>query len=125
MSMNRVFGFLFSLAVVWASAASAAFASEPGWLGVSMKVKGSGSFWSPVVASITIDGISPNSPAEEQHLAVGDTIVAINGVVVSGGKAREIKSMFDCSVGDVIHLELMHVDGSVYAVDLVAARRPR
>ena len=99
-------------------------ASGGGWFGITSNTKLSGSFWDPTVESITITKISPNSPAESQHLSVGDIIFEIDGVVVPGSKGSLIRSKMKKSVGESLPLKLKKPTGETYSALLTAAKKP-
>ena len=103
---------------------SSVVAAEKGTLGFSLKIDASGIF-SPTVNSAKIASIVPNSPAAEQHLAVGDEIVQIESTEVSGHKASELKPLIQKQVGETVHLKLKRPNGETYSATLVAVKPPR
>lgn len=74
----------FLVALFIASQASIAGASEKGWFGVGFRTELSGFFWNPTLESVSLAVVAPGSPAATQRLAVGDPVLEIEGVPVSG-----------------------------------------
>ncbi len=66
----------------------------------------------------------PGSPAARGGIAVGDSIVKLEGVAVSGRKASDLKNAARRDVGQTLRLELKRPNGQVYSVALVAVPRP-
>src|SRR5262245_10676779 len=99
-------------------------ASGGGWLGISISTKGSGVFWNPTIESVTISKVAPNSPAETQHLSVGDMIIEVEGTPVVGAKGSDLRSKMKRNVGEVIHLTLKRPNGETYSAVLTAAQKP-
>jgi len=118
--MKKSFLLVLLFAFVWTSVATAA---EKGWFGFGLKVAGEG-FFNPTVKSITVDSIAPRSPASEQHMAVGDEIIQIEGTAVPGRKASELKPLMQKQVGETIHLRLKRPAGEFYSVTLMAVKKP-
>ena len=121
MNGSRFFRVLLILAL---SSSPLLAASADGWLGISVGTKGSGAFWNPTIETITISKVAPNSPAENQHLSVGDRIIEVEGTPVLGAKGGDLRSKMKRNVGEVIHLTLMKPNGETYAAVLTAAEKP-
>lgn len=98
--------------------------SNPGWLGISFTVKGSGVFWNPTVNSIVIAEVVPNSPAAQEHLVAGDTLLEVEGQVVEGAKGSLLRSKMKREVGDLVHLKLRRANGEIYSAILKTAQKP-
>jgi len=118
--MKKLFLLVLLFTFVWTSIGTAA---EKGWFGFGLKVAADG-FFNPTVNSITVESIAPNSPAAEQHIAVGDQIIQVENTEVSGRKASELKPLMQKHVGETIHLRLKRPTGETYAVTLTAAKPP-
>ncbi len=100
-----------------------AFAEE-GWLGISVSVTGEGRFWNPVVHEIVVSGVAEGSPAAASPIVAGDQIVAVDGIVVDGKRARELQPHFEKERGETVTLVLRNAAGEKFTVELVSARRP-
>jgi C-terminal processing protease CtpA/Prc len=98
--------------------------SGDGWLGISTSIKGSGSSWNPTIATISIAKVAPHSPADNQHVSVGDMIIEVEGIPVLGVKGSDLRSKMKRDVGEVIHLTLMRPNGETYSAVLTAAKKP-
>ena len=98
-------------------------AGEKGWFGFSTAIRLSGLF-PPRIASVTVEGVEPKSPAAEKSIAVGDEIIQVENTDVPGQKASELKPLMQKQVGEVLHLKLKRAKGETYSVSLVAAKRP-
>lgn len=118
--MKKLFLLVLLFTFAWTSLTMAA---EKGWFGFSLKVAGEG-FFNPTVRSITVESIAPHSPASEQHIAVGDQIIQVEGTEVSGRKASELKPLMQKQVGETIHLRLRRPTSETYSVTLIAAKPP-
>ena len=121
--MNRSSAILKTALVVGATTLLVA-ASGGGWFGINFQIKGVGAFWNPTIESITINNIVPDSPAEHQHLSVGDQIVEVEGIQVSGSKASLLRTKMKKAVGEILHLELKKQTGETYSAVLTAASKP-
>ncbi|HEY5751657.1 MAG TPA: PDZ domain-containing protein [Chthoniobacterales bacterium] len=98
-------------------------ATEPGWLGMSVKASIQGEN-DPVLKTITIIEIEAGSPAAVANLAVGDSIIEIENVPVSGCKASEAKQLMTKAPGEKLTLRLRRTDGTTYMTVLVAGTNP-
>ncbi|MCI4568603.1 PDZ domain-containing protein [Lysobacter sp. CFH 32150] len=65
-------------------------AGERGWFGFGLKFSGEGFFLNPTVKSVTVGSLVPVSPAARSPIAVGDTIYRVEGVPMTGRKAKEL-----------------------------------
>ena len=107
--------------LLWTAVAAA---GERGYFGFGMAVKGGGFFLNPTIQTIAIASVVPGSPTARARIAVGDSIVKIEGVAIAGRKANDLKAAAARNVGETLHLELKRSNGQVYSVALVAVRRP-
>ena len=98
--------------------------SGGGWFGISPSIKGSGSFWNPTVENISIAKVAPDSPADKEHLSVGDMIIEVEGTPVAGAKANDLRSKMKRDIGQVLRLTLMRPNGETYSAVLTAAKKP-
>ena len=112
--------------ILIALACAAAFAAgERGWFGFATSIKGEGHFWNPTLVSITIEGVTPGSPAALQNVVKGDQVLEVEGKVVSGTKGSEIKAILESKApGDKLVVRLKHSNGEESLATLVAQRRP-
>lgn len=103
----------------------AADAPPIGYYGLAIQVKtGGGMPWNPTLQSVTISRVAPASPAAQKGIAVGDQVVAADGLTIAGRKARELEPVMRKTVGQALRLVLRHPDGKVYETTLVAVSKP-
>jgi C-terminal processing protease CtpA/Prc len=100
---------------------AAAFAGERGYLGFGIAVDGEGFFENPIPVAVTIDRVTPGSPAAAAGLVVGDRIVEIEGRQVKGAYARDLKPYLEREVGQAVRLVIQKDSGELKPVTLVAA----
>ena len=98
-------------------------AEEEGWFGLDVRVEGEGRFWNPVVSAIIVNSIDKGSPAENAGIAVGDRIIAVDGVKVAGKRMRSLVPHFEKGVGESLALELVGDNQQPHRVTLVGGRR--
>jgi S1-C subfamily serine protease len=100
-----------------------------GWFGIeaieAFPKKGSFSPLNPVLESVKLLKITPGSPAAQKGLAVGDRVIEIDGVVISGRKVKELQPLTKKSVGQSMRLRLKKTNGQSYTVVLVGVARPK
>ena len=101
-----------------------AMAGERGYFGFAPEVSAGGFFLNPTVRRIAIHSVAPDSPAARGGIHAGDEVLAVEGVAVVGSKALKLRSLAAREVGQTLHLRLRRPDGAVYAVALVAVKRP-
>ena len=99
-------------------------AGERGYFGFAPEVSAGGFFLNPTVKRIAIHRVAPDSPAARGGIHAGDEVVDVEGVAVVGSKALKLRSLAEREVGQTLHLRLRRPDGAVYAVALVAVKRP-
>jgi len=97
-----------------------ALAATPGVFGMSLNVKAGGWFLNPTIETLTIDAVTPDSPAALAHLAAGDEVIELDGHAVAGAKANDLKPLLRKTVGERLSLRLKRKSGEVYSVILVA-----
>jgi C-terminal processing protease CtpA/Prc len=97
-----------------------ALAAAPGVFGMSLTVKAGGWFLNPTIESLTVDSVTPGSPAALAHLAAGDEVLELDGHPVAGAKANDLKPLLHKAVGERLILRLRRKSGEVYSVTLVA-----
>lgn len=119
----------FFIVLLIASQASLAGASEKAWFGVGFRTEFGGFIWKPTLESVSLAVVAPGSPAASQHLAVGDAVLEIQGIPVSGAKGEQLdklKAILDKPkvVGDVWQLKLSRGGGVARTVVLTAVPRP-
>lgn len=106
-------------------AARAADAPPAGYYGIGISVKTDGGMpWNPKLQSVTIARVAPASPAAQKGLAVGDQVIAADGLTIAGRKARELEPVMHKTVGQPLRLALKRPDGKAYEVTLVAVAKP-
>jgi C-terminal processing protease CtpA/Prc len=77
----------------------------------------------PVLKTVTIQKVEPGLPAASAGIAVGDTIIEVEGKQVAGAKAKELEPLMRKQVGEVLRLKLRRASGESYTVSMVAAAR--
>lgn len=113
-----------SLAVALAFAPALLFAGEKGYLGFAVSVEGEGFFMNPTLKSVKVAKVVPGSPADKAGINVGDQIVEVEGRVVAGSKAGDLKPYMEREVGQTVRLGVRKPSGEVGQVALVAGRKP-
>ena len=105
--------------------AAAADAPPAGYYGIGISVKTDGGMpWNPKLQSVTISRVAPASPAAQKGVAVGDQVIAADGLTIAGRKARELEPVMRKTVGQSLRLALKRPDGKAYEVTLVAVVKP-
>jgi len=100
-----------------------AFAAAPGVFGMTLTVKAGGWFRNPTIERLTIDSVTPGSPAAKAHLAARDEVLEMDGHVVVGAKANDLKPLLHKSVGEPLKLTLKRKSGEIYSITLIAVPR--
>jgi C-terminal processing protease CtpA/Prc len=98
-------------------------AASDGWFGLTLNVDADG-FFHPVVRSIKVQAVVPNSPAAKAGLEVGDVVLEAQGVKVAGAKPAELRPAFKTSVGDKWRIKVQHATAKPREVVLTAAAKP-
>ena len=107
-----------------ALAPEALAAESGGWFGMSLNVEVGGFVLSPTVTAASLLEVAPNSPAASGDLRSGDQLLEVEGVVVAGGKAKDLQALMTKSAGETLHLKLKHSTGETYSAALKAVPRP-
>jgi C-terminal processing protease CtpA/Prc len=116
---------LLMAALLCMPAARAADAPPVGYYGIGISVKTDGGMpWNPKLQSVTISRVAPASPAAQKGVAVGDQVIAADGLTIAGRKARELEPVMHKTVGQSLRLALKRPDGRAYEVTLVAIAKP-
>lgn len=119
--MLRIF-----LSVLLSFAACVAIAdTERGWFGFASSVKAEGAFWNPTLVSITIEDVTPGSPAAAQGFAKGDQVLELEGQPIAGRKGTEVQAVMKSKApGDKLVARLKRANGEVYLATLIAMKKP-
>jgi S1-C subfamily serine protease len=115
---------LLAFAAALSPFAAATAADEKGWIGVSFSVETEGSFFSPTLRSVKIEKVAPASPAAAAGLAVGDVVVALQGMVIAGAKADDMKTLMKRSVGETLRFKIRRGTAEPFEVPVTAAAKP-
>lgn len=99
-------------------------AAEKGWFGLGFNVETKGFSLNPTIQSVTVSKVVPSSPAAAAAVAPGDAIIAVQGIVVAGAKAGDLKKAMDMPVGNTLRLSIQRDSAEPHEVALVAAPRP-
>jgi C-terminal processing protease CtpA/Prc len=118
--MNRLVA---TLALISAFSVTAG-AAEKAWYGFHIKPETSGFVLNPIVQSVPIDRIAPNSPASGQDIRVGDEIIEADGKAVRGARALELLALMNKKPGDRLRLVLRRPNGETYRAEMVAITKP-
>ena len=94
-----------------------------GWFGFTLTVDADGIF-NPTLNSVSITDVAPRSPASEAGLLKGDMVETVDGIVVRGAAANEMKTHLGKMVGETLTLGVRHLDGTSSNATLVARERP-
>jgi C-terminal processing protease CtpA/Prc len=95
-----------------------------GWFGVAIKADTKGTSFNPTIRSLQIIKVFPSSPATSADLAVGDSIIVIQGIVVAGAQANDFKAVMKKSVGEEIQMKIQRGTTKPFEVRLTAIRKP-
>jgi S1-C subfamily serine protease len=118
------FGHALAILLLGLVLSGGAMAGERGYFGFAPEVSAGGFFLNPTVKRIAIHSVAPDSPAARGGIRAGDEVVDVEGVAVVGSKALKLRGLAEREVGQTLHLRLRRPDGAVYAVALVAVKRP-
>jgi C-terminal processing protease CtpA/Prc len=99
-------------------------ADEKGWFGLEVSVEIEGISFNPTLHAARIAKVLPSSPAAAAGLTAADLIVEVEGLVVSGAKARDLKAAMHKAVGESLRLKVKHGTAEPRAVTLVAIAKP-
>jgi C-terminal processing protease CtpA/Prc len=94
------------------------------WFGLDVKVNTKGISFNPTIRSVNIVKVYPSSPASAAGLAVGDSIVVLQGITVAGAKANDLKSVMKKSVGEEITMKVKRGKAEFYEVKMTAVKKP-
>jgi C-terminal processing protease CtpA/Prc len=99
-------------------------AAQKGFIGMQLDGKadpGSGlNFLNPTLLSGWVKYIVPKSPADGHGIAVGDSVLEIDGMPVPGCKLSALKAKLTVEPGQTVHLKLKRANGEIYTADLTA-----
>jgi C-terminal processing protease CtpA/Prc len=102
------FALAFALFVAFAASGHAAEAK----LGFAVKLEGEGFFLNPIVSKIIVDEVTKGSIADAAGMRVGDLILQVNGQVVAGKRALDLRPLMKMNPGETRTLRLKHTDGT-------------
>lgn len=125
MQYTRRLHILVLLAALSLAIAPLAFgADENGWFGLEVSCEIEGISFNPVLHAARIAKVLPSSPAAAAGLTAGDLIIEVEGLVVSGAKARDLKAAMHKAVGESFRLKVKHGTAEPHSVTLVAIAKP-
>ena len=101
---------------------TSAFGQEKGYFGLGVSVVADG-FVNPILKTVTVNKVAPNSPAAKAGITAGDLIIEVEGKVVSGLKADELKPFMQRNIGESTRFVLKRANGELRPLSLVAAPR--
>jgi len=100
-----------------------ALAAERGWFGIGVNIEADGQAPAQVVRTVTIQSVTPDSPAAKAGLAAGDVILEADSLPLPGLKMSELRGAMGKSVGETLHLKVRR-EGTVRMVTMVAVAPP-
>ena len=100
-----------------------AAAAEKGWFGLSVNIEADEQSENPMVHTVTIVKVAPNSPAAQAGLASGDLILEADGTPLPGLKTDALRAAMGKQVGETLRLKIRR-GGTVRVVSMVAAAAP-
>ncbi|MDQ6861335.1 MAG: PDZ domain-containing protein [Verrucomicrobiota bacterium] len=115
---------LFATFSIFVALAASTVAAEKAWYGFHIKPKTSGFPLNPIVDSVTIDMIAPNSPASTHGIQVGDEIIEAEGTKIAGTRGLALISLVKKQPGETLRLVLRHNGGETYRVSIVGIKKP-
>ncbi len=111
-------------ALLLATAAATAPAAEPGFLGIATYVDSEGLVLNPVVRTITVTRVVPHSPAAKAGIGFDDQLLEIDGKVVRGSRASDLRPLLDKRAGQSLTLLVKKKSGQTVSYTVVLAERP-
>jgi len=105
--------------LLFAQPAAAADASR-GRLGFTVYVEVDGSYAKPILKSVRVQEIEPDSPAQAAGLKIDDLILRVQGKPLAGANAREVAAMIQVPPGEKLQLVVHGSDGTQRRVTIVA-----
>ena len=111
-------------ALVLYLAAGTSHAADKAWYGFRLKVNGSGFALNPVVTSVIVQSIVPDTPAANAHIQIGDEIVEAEGKTVPGARALSLRPLLTKQAGEVLHLRFKRANGETYSAVLTGIKKP-
>ncbi|HEY0370214.1 MAG TPA: PDZ domain-containing protein [Chthoniobacterales bacterium] len=113
-----------AFAAVLLAFVATAGAAERAWYGFHIHAQTTGFPLNPIIRSITIDKVKPNSPADAQEIRVGDEIIEADGQSVPGTRALQLIGILNKKPGDTLRLVLRRASGDTYPVVIVGIKKP-
>ena len=107
----------FLVAAVSLCLAQIAFAGEVK-VGLQIEVEGEGFFLNPIVTRINVTGVQPESLAAKAGIVKGDEITSIEGQIVKGRRAGDLKAYMQFGAGESRTLSVRHADGGSFEAKL-------
>ena len=101
-----------------------AFAADKGYFGFAISVDAEGFSFNPMLKTVSIDKVTPGSPAEAAGLTKGDQFIEVEGRAVAGAKADDIKPFLSKNIGETVTVKIKKVSGQIVVVTLIAAKKP-
>ncbi len=118
-STRRTALVLFAAVTAIASTGPAWADEAKGTLGFAAKVDADGLF-SPTLKTVHIQSLQPGLPAALAGVAVGDSILEVDGIKVAGAPAGAMAARMKKKPGESVQLKLSRPSGETYVVTLVA-----
>jgi S1-C subfamily serine protease len=106
--------------ILLALVATSAWAADRGYFGFSTSIESEGFSLNPMVKSVRVEVVTPNSPAAKAGIVPGDLIVEVEGKPVAGTKADVLKPYMQREVGQSTRIVIRKVSGENLALVLVA-----
>jgi S1-C subfamily serine protease len=111
------------LAICFFAVSSWAVAADKGTFGFSISVDVEGFSFNPVLKTVEIDEVKAGSPAELAGLVKGDQFIEIEGHVVAGAKAFDLKPYLSRNAGETVNFKVRKASGEIVAVALTAVKK--
>ena len=92
-------------------------------VGLEIGVEGEGLFFNPVVTKINVTGVAPESLAAKAGIVKGDEITSIEGQLVKGRRANELKAYMSFGAGESRTLIVRHADGGSFEAKLTKPKQ--
>jgi C-terminal processing protease CtpA/Prc len=116
--------FTFLCSALIALAPSGSFASEPGFLGISIHIEGEGFVANRMVKSVTVNRVVANSPAARAGLQFDDELIEVDGKRLRGSRISELRPLLDRQAGSSITLLVKKKSGQTQSYRVVLDPRP-
>jgi len=98
--------------------------AHAGWLGIELDVDGVGRMENMTLKTLVVSHIDKASPALAAGLQVGDRIVSVEGVAVSGTAMSQLESVLNVPIGQPITMAVQRLNRPVLTLTVAPIQAP-